>query len=517
MQRKSRLLIVEDERIVAMDLSRRLEQLNHEVVDIVSNGPDVFRAVEQHQPDLVLMDIQIQGDMDGIEAAAILRDKYHIPHVFLTAFRDEATIDRAKLTDPDGYIVKPFNDRDIQLNIDIALYKSKLRNELRLSELKFRTLIQNSSDIITVVRLDGTIDFVSPSVQRILGYKPERLLDQQIADYIHEDNHSTLLAILKKVGESKSGNDSEDPASDDHTQPIFKEEFRFRHAESGWVYLEVIGSIKDIKELPRAVVLNARDITERKRIEVELIQAKTKAEEMNRLKSTFLSNVSHEIRTPLTGILGFSSILESELEGDQLFMAESISKSGQRLLETMESVIDLALIESNKIVVETEPVLLSAQVQQVIRMLTGLAYEKNLRIKVIAKNEPGEVDTDPRLLGQILHNVMGNAIKFTERGSITIVIDQMITHDGDASNRKRYALIKVKDTGVGIEPGFIPYIFDEFKQESSGNTRKYEGTGIGLSIAKRMIGLLHGEIEVESRPGKGSVFTIKIPTELDTK
>lgn len=513
MQAKSRLLIVEDERIVAMDLSRRLQNLHHEVVGIVSNGPDVFKAVEEHQPDLVLMDIQIQGEMDGIEAAAILREKYHIPHMFLTAYRDEKTVDRAKRTDPDGYILKPFNDRDIQLNLEIALYKGKIRNELRLSELKFRTLIQNSSDIITVINTDGSIEFSSPSVKRILGYMPEHLKGKLVSEFIHPDNIALLTSIIKRVNYQKSNGES-DKKNNVSNEPIFQDEFRFKHADNGWVYLEVIGSIIEIDELPRSVVLNARDITDRKRIEQELIQAKNKAEEMNRLKSTFLSNVSHEIRTPLTGILGFASILESELEGDHLFMAESISKSGQRLLQTMEAVIDLAMIESNKIEVEFEPVILSDEVQQSIRLLTGLAYEKNLRMKVVAKNEPDQIMTDPRLLGQILNNIVGNAIKFTETGSVTITIDQIFEHTDNGAGRKSFATISVKDTGVGIQPEFIPYLFDEFKQESSGNTRKYEGTGIGLSIAKRMAGLIDGEIIVESTPGKGSVFTIKLPVSL---
>jgi PAS domain S-box-containing protein len=516
MQDTSKLLIVEDERIVAMDLSRRLQNLNHEVVGIVSNGPDAFKAVEEYKPDLVLMDIQIQGDMDGIEAAAILREKYNIPHMFLTAYRDEKTVNRAKRTDPDGYILKPFNDRDIQLNLDIALYKGKMRNELRLSELKFRTLIHNSSDIITVINTNGTIDFASPSVYLILGYNPEQLKGKMVSEYIHPDNMSSLSTILKRINVYNGSPETKSVLGEHNfsNDPIFKEEVRFKHAEKGWVYLEVIGSIIEIPELPKAIVLNARDITDRKRIEQELIQAKMKAEEMNRLKSTFLSNVSHEIRTPLTGVLGFASILESELEGDHLFMAESISKSGQRLLQTMESVIDLAMIESNKIEVVFEPVVISEQVQQAIRMLTGLAYEKNLRMKLVARNEPESFMTDPRLLGQILNNLVANAIKFTESGSVTITIDQQFIQSNNGNGRRSCVAIQVKDTGVGIKPEFIPYIFDEFKQESSGNTRKYEGTGIGLSIAKRMAGLLNGDIEVESVPEKGSIFTIKLPIEL---
>lgn len=515
MSEKKRLLIVEDERIVAMDLRRRLEKMGHEVVTSVARGDAALQAVAEFMPELVLMDIRIEGDMDGIDTAAIIHDRYHIPHIFLTAHSDQATIDRAKQTDPDGYILKPFTDRDIALNIEIAEQRARFRNELRLSELKFRSLIQNSSDLIIEVNDSGQVIFCSPQVRRLLGYEVEQVVGKRIDTFVRDTDLDKLSSLFSQHGFNlavdlpvlKSPKNNSDSGKDP-----FRQEFQFRHADSGWTFLDVQSNAMDINELPKSVILTARDISDRKRFETELMQAKVKAEEMNRLKSAFLSNISHELRTPLTGILGFASILETELDGEQLEMAQSITKSGQRLLDTMESVIDLALMESNKIDVEPTQVVVSEVLQQVVRMLTGLAFEKNLRIKIIARNEPEFIETDRRLLAQVLHNIISNAIKFTEKGGVQITIDQSIDQIGP--ERSPVVLIHVKDTGIGISEEFLPYIFDEFKQESSGNTRKYEGTGLGLSIAKRMIGLLNGVISVQSKINSGSIFTVKLPLTL---
>lgn len=515
MSTSKRLLIVEDERIVAMDLRKRLEKMGHTVVGNVANGNDAIKLATEHLPDLVLMDIRIEGDKDGIDTAAIIRNTLHIPHIFLTAHSDQGTIDRAKQTDPDGYILKPFTDRDIALNIQIANQRAIFRNELRLSELKFRSLIQNSTDVIFQIDETGNVQFVSPAVTRILGYKSEDLKGRVISDIVLKEDLSIVASMLRNHGfhEALPTNESAviTDTSNSESQ-IFRSEVRLNHKDHGFVYTDILASKIDIPELPISVVLTARDITERKRFETELMQAKVKAEEMNRLKSVFLSNISHELRTPLTGILGFASILESELEGEHLDMAQSISKSGQRLLETMESVMDLALMESNKIDIDPSPLVVSEIVQQVVRMLTGVAFDKNLRIKVIARSEPPQVTTDRRLLSQILYNLISNAIKFTDKGAITVTVEQSIDQFG--GDRYHFVLIHVKDTGIGISEAFMPYLFDEFRQESTGNTRKYEGTGLGLSIVKRMISLLNGEVTVKSKVGEGSIFTVKIPVEV---
>lgn len=499
MDKKTRLLIVEDERIVAMDLRHRLERFGYEVVDMVASGKAAMEAVEAHHPDMVLMDIRIQGDMDGIETAGLLHKKYDIPHIYLTAHRDGETISRAKHTEPFGYLLKPFNDREIQTTIEMAVYKHEMSLKLKQSELKFRSLIQNSNDLIALINDNGVFQYVSPSVERILGYEENELNGKDVSAFLDEESKTALDDFMDSVNASAKAS-------------ALSMELRFMHKQKGYVFLDVVGSAFQVEGMPKGIVLNARDVTDRKRVQIELMQAKNKAEEMNRLKSTFLSNISHEIRTPLTGILGFASILEAELEDEQhRYMVENITRSGLRLLETMDAVLDLALIEATRIEMVEDTVQLSREVQQAVRLVASLAVEKSLRIKVIARNEPESILLDQRLLGQVLNNVVGNAIKFTEKGSVTITIDTVTTMEN--GERARWAAIEVKDTGVGISEEFLPRIFDEFKQESSGTTRKYEGAGIGLHIAKRFMDMMGARIEVESKLGVGSVFTLLFPIE----
>jgi PAS domain S-box-containing protein len=502
MENSTRLLIVEDERIVAMDLKHRLERFGYKVVDMVANGKDAIASVETHMPDIVLMDIRIQGDIDGIQTAGILHERFDIPHIYLTAHRDDETIGRAKHTEPYGYLLKPFNDREIQTTIEMAVYKNQMRVKLKQSELKFRSLIQNSNDVIALIDTEGVFRFVSPSVHRVFGYTEKELEGSNIRDYLDDESLQTMDSFSSEV------------INDGSMAEPQRMELRFLHAQKGYVFLEVVGSVFDVEGLEKGIVLNARDITDRKRVQIELMQARQKAEEMNRLKSTFLSNISHEIRTPLTGILGFASILESELEDEQhLAMIETISKSGVRLLETMDAVLDLALIEAEKIEMIEEPIQLSHEVQQAVRMVATLAVEKSLRVKVIARSEPESIMLDQRLLGQVLNNIIGNAIKFTDKGSVTITIDMLTEMNQVTGERDRWATIQIKDTGIGIDPRFLPRIFDEFKQESSGNSRKYDGAGIGLHISKRFLDMMGARINVESEVGKGTVVTLYFPLE----
>lgn len=499
MDKKTRLLIVEDERIVAMDLRQRLERFGYEVVDIAASGKKAVELVEEHHPDMVLMDIRIQGDMDGIQTAGMLRDRFDMPHIYITAHRDDETIGRAKHTEPFGYLLKPFNDREIQTTIEMAVHKHEMSLKLKQSERKFRSLIQNSNDVIALLDHNGVFQFASPSVGRIFGYTPDKLEGEEISTFLNDES-ITLYTNITEIFVDL-------PDIDPKTIEI-----QFRHADKGYVYLEAVVSTFRVEGMPEGIVLNARDISERKRTEMELVQARNKAQEMNRLKSSFLSNISHEIRTPLTGILGFASILESELEDeDQRSMVETISRSGMRLLDTMDAVLDLALIEATRIEKVEETVVLSEEVGQSVRMVATLAVEKSLRIKVVVKNEPESIYLDKRLLGQILNNVIGNAIKFTDKGAVTITLDIINEVSEKTGDRGKWVTIEVKDTGIGINEKFLPMIFDEFKQESTGNTRKYEGAGIGLHIAKRFLDILDARVTVQSKVGVGTSFLMLFP------
>ncbi len=238
----------------------------------------------------------------------------------------------------------------------------------------------------------------------------------------------------------------------------------------------------------------------------ELVAAKEAAEEMSRLKSAFLANMSHEIRTPLTGIIGFATVLSKEVPDEQREFAELISTSGRRLMEMLNSVLDLAKLESNQMQLDRRRIPLVEEVKKVVDLLRSLADEKNL---TLAFSAPGVDDDvcirgDRAALHRILHNLVGNAVKFTDEGRVEVKV---------WANGKE-AGIDVIDSGVGIDSRFIPHLFEEFRQESSGVMRSHQGSGLGLAITKRLVDLMGAEIQVESTKGEGSCFYLTFARDL---
>jgi PAS domain S-box-containing protein len=256
------------------------------------------------------------------------------------------------------------------------------------------------------------------------------------------------------------------------------------------------------------VMFFERDITHRKRMERELVEAKERAEEMNRLKSSFLANMSHEIRTPMTAIQGFASlILESSREPEIQEFSEHILTGGKRLLSTINDILDLARIESKRIELNSCAVDLGHEVQNTAKLLEPLISTKDLRLQTLELKGHVICELDTRYFGQIITNLISNAIKFTDHGEITIEID---ADEGEIP----CGIVRIKDTGIGIKPENLRHLFDEFWQESQGMGRRYEGTGLGLAIVKKLTSLMSGEISVESIPDKGTTFTLRFPLAL---
>jgi signal transduction histidine kinase len=246
------------------------------------------------------------------------------------------------------------------------------------------------------------------------------------------------------------------------------------------------------------------DITSQKEAEQELMAAKEEAEEMSRLKSAFLANVSHEIRTPLTSIIGFAEILAEEVPAAHQDGAEKIVRSGRRLMRTLDSVLDLSMIEAGEFSLDCRPFDLAAEVRQRTDLLRPTAERKGLDVTVDVPDSGIEVHLDPNCLDRILTNLLTNAIKFTESGQVAVAARP--TEEG--------VVVEVQDTGIGIGADFRPQLFDAFKQESGGLQREHEGTGLGLSITRELVDLMEGTIEVESQEGKGTRFTVRLPYHL---
>jgi signal transduction histidine kinase len=239
----------------------------------------------------------------------------------------------------------------------------------------------------------------------------------------------------------------------------------------------------------------------------ELEIQKEKAEEATRVKAMFLANMSHEIRTPLNGILGISKILEeSGLDESQKELADIITTSGENLLNIINDILDFSKIESGQIQLENIEFSLSKIIDTIVKLLKFHADKKNIQLSVdIDKNIPNNLKGDPYRLNQILTNLVNNAIKFTEKGSVKIVVEPV-----NKSDDKVELLFKVIDTGIGISELGIQKLFKEFSQTETSTTRKYGGTGLGLAICKNLISLMDGEIGVNSKVKKGSEFWFKL-------
>lgn len=245
-----------------------------------------------------------------------------------------------------------------------------------------------------------------------------------------------------------------------------------------------------------------RDHTERKKLEDELIAAKENAEEMNRLKTYFLSNISHELRTPMSGILGFSEILSSEVENESLReMAALINSNAKRLNETLDSLLDLSILESKKLKLDFYPISLNKVIASCVETFSKDAKDKSLQINYHPSNENLFVRCEPKMLVKLFSNVIDNAIKYSEKGEINIIVKSL---NGNCE-------VNISDEGIGIQPDQLEKIFEPFRQGSEGFTRKFEGTGLGLTITKKFVDILGGILKIKSKPQTGTTVTIRLP------
>jgi len=366
--------------------------------------------------------------------------------------------------------------------------RKRAEDEIR----KLNSATEHSPVSIIITNTSGSIEYVNPRFTEITGYTLEEIKGQN-PRILQSGNKSIedYKEIWKKIlsGEHWHG------------------EFYNKKKDGTYFWASVsIASIKDEKGKITNFVGVEEDITDKKRILEELVIAKEKAEEMNRLKTNFLANMSHELRTPLIGILGFSDILTEELkEPGYKEMVQSINKGGNRLLKTLNLILDLSRIESNKLEIKMKDLELNNYVNETIKLFEGAAQKKGLYLKVIEIKTGIYIRADEDLLSQILNNIINNGIKYTKKGGVTLQLNEEF-HDN-----KSWATIKIIDTGIGIPESAQEIIFDEFRQVSEGLNRAFEGTGLGLTIARKSVELLKGIMSVESVEGKGSTFIIRLP------
>lgn len=381
---------------------------------------------------------------------------------------------------------------------DITL-RRKSEKELKESEERYRMFADNVSDVIWTMDLTGKITYVSPSVVRQTGYTSEETMQRNFNEIFTEVSKESIKKLLAEIEHRmKSGERIEDGKV---------ELFEYRKDGKG-IWVDVIYSgIYDMNSQFRGLLGVSRDITDRKQLIEELQDAKAKAEIATKAKSEFLANMSHEIRTPMNAIIGFADLLFSSVkEGKQHAQVESIRSSAQGLLSIINDILDLSKIEANKLEIQYQPISLQYIISDIVNVFLQRVKEKQLSLFVKLKNEvPKSVLLDEGRLRQILFNLMGNAIKFTEKGHVSLILEKNIIH---GTPDKVDLIFYVEDTGVGIKKESQKEIFEAFSQQDGQSTKKYGGTGLGLTITRSLVEMMNGEISVESEPSVGSTFKV---------
>lgn len=368
--------------------------------------------------------------------------------------------------------------------------RREMESALRESDKQFRSIFENMQDGYILASMEGVILLTNPATARILGYNsPEELVGKKMARdiYMNPDDRENLRAILEEQG-SVSG---------------YNLTFKRKDGEMVWIE-DSAHYVYDAAGKPIAVEGLVRDITERKHAERALLVAREAAETANRAKGEFLANMSHEIRTPMNAIIGMAHLaLKTDLTPRQSGYLRKIDGAATTLLGIINDILDFSKIEAGKLVMERISFDLQEIVDSMADMFAYRAQEKEVEFLLsIDAAVPTALVGDPLRVGQVLTNLVSNAMKFTETGEILIrVQNESITED---SVVLRFI---VQDTGIGLTEEQRGRLFQSFTQADSSTTRKYGGTGLGLTICKRLVELMDGDIEVESEAGVGSTFS----------
>jgi PAS domain S-box-containing protein len=369
------------------------------------------------------------------------------------------------------------------------LQVKSLNEELEVSRARYLSIIEDQTELICRYLPDGRLSFVNGAYSRYYGMHPDELIGKNFVPNIPEPDLSLVTRLLSEITHHK-------PVVE-YTHHIVKPsgELRWQRWTQRGIY-SIDGTLIEYQAV-------GEDITERKRAENELLQAKMDAESANAAKSAFLASMSHEIRTPMNGVIGMTGLLlDTELTEEQQEYAAIIHRSGENLLELINDILDLSKIVAGKMEVEALHFDLRTTVEDTAEMLAMRASAAGLELICrIDPRVPSYLKGDPGRLRQIITNLTGNAIKFTREGEVEISAE-LESDQGEAVMIR----FSVRDTGIGIPVNRRAAIFDPFTQVDGSTTRNYGGTGLGLTICKQLTELMGGEIGVESEEGRGSTF-----------
>jgi PAS domain S-box-containing protein len=363
-----------------------------------------------------------------------------------------------------------------------------------LKSARFISLIDKTWDLIVVAEDDLRVAYVTPSSERVLGYAPDDMEGKAFADLVHPDDSRVLVEQLTGL-------------ADDDRGEAASFEVRMRHANGEYrvIAWNAANHLHDVSV--KGYVLNGGDVTEARQAAADLVAARDAALVASKTKSEFVSMMSHEIRTPMNGVIGLTELLlETELDKEQAELASGVKVSAERLLVIINDILDFSKIEAGKLEIEEAPLDVPGVMDDVGRILAGMAHGKGLELLVdVQPDVPASLLGDGTRIQQILLNFGSNAVKFTHEGEVIIRVKML------HQNSDRVALrFDVSDTGLGIKLEDQERLFRAFTQADSSTTRRYGGTGLGLTICRQLVELMGGRLGLDSTPGQGSTFWFEL-------
>lgn len=503
------IFIAEDEGIIADELRVRLRNLGYDVVGVASRGQESIDIVGDTLPDIVLMDINLQGDMDGIQAGNEIRTRFNIPVVYLTAYGDDETLQRAKMTMPHGYIIKPFEERELRAIIEISLHNHEMERKLRESGEKYRSVVENANEAIFIAQ-DGVLKYFNPKTLQITGYKEDELSDKPFIEVVHPADRELIV--------------------DRHTRRLAGEDipniysFRIIDASGGTRWVE-INSVQVSWEGHPATLSFVTDVTDRRIMEVERERLISTLEGKRKDMQQILYIASHDLRSPMVNIQGYTSELESMIDQMTAMLKDSslpsvardkisslepeemkistqyIFASVEKINQLINGMLKISRLYSSQL--DKESLDMNNLLSDIIKVFEFRLHDCNSRI-TLSDLPPCVGDRDQ--LDQVFSNLIDNALKYRDPQR-----ELHITITGDRAQDSVF--YRVEDTGIGIPEEQLEKIFDIFHRVNKNNT-KIQGEGLGLTSVRSILDRHDGHIAVESQSGHGSVFTVSLPDSM---
>jgi PAS domain S-box-containing protein len=493
----AQIMVVEDESIIAEDIQAMLESLGYAVPAIALSGEEAIKKAVETHPDLVLMDIVLKGKMDGVEAAEYLRTHYQLPVIYVTAYADNKTLRRAKITEPFGYILKPFDERALHTAIELALYKHQMERRIKESEQWLATTLRSIGDAVLATDAQGCVSFMNPEAEALTGWRQDEALGRVVTEVFQvrqeealmSRDHPAIRALRRGEASDFASHDLHLQARDGRARPIDDSAAPIRDADG-----HLIGA-----------VMVFRDITERRQLQAQLVQAQ-KMDAIGRLAG----RVAHDFNNLLTIISLYSELLMGPRRSDE--QRHQYAHEIKKAVEHATALTNQLLAFGRKQILQ--PIVLNLNgvltaMEGVLQPLLG----NHIELAMELGSGVSPVNIDPGQLEQVIFSLVLNARDAMARGgkltitTANVELDEHYVRCRAGVRPGVYVMLAVRDTGCGMDTITQAHLFEPFFTTKP----RSKGSGLGLSIVHGIISQSGGHIAVESAPGQGTTLTIYLP------